>query len=103
MSNEKWKIVFSLSHIKEDHLHDVYDQKRQHERGRNDVRRQPDFQQTMQIDKRFHAPQSRRSLDSSQQQVALLFVFESRKFGLELKTRPRKKRGQLLAASVLPQ
>src|SRR5215207_9368089 len=86
----------------EDDLDDVDEHQRQHQRGRDDVRREPELEQLVQVDERVHAPERHRRLDGFEQELARLGV-EAARLGLVGLARRGEQRRQLLAPKVLAQ
>src|SRR5437870_4680013 len=86
----------------EDHLHDVYEHEREHERGRDDVRREPKLQELMQVYERVNAAERDGRLDRFEEQGARVRV-ERTRLRLILLARRREKFRQLLALDVLAQ
>src|SRR5215207_2848262 len=84
----------------EDDLHDVDEHQRQHQGGRDDVRRDPELEQLVQVDERVHATERHRRLDGFEQELARLGV-EAAGLGLVGLARRGEQRRQLLALDVL--
>src|SRR5688572_31650547 len=79
----------------EDDLRDVDEHQREHQRGRDDVRREPELEQLVQVDERVDAAQRHRRLDGLEQELARLRV-EAPRLGLVSLARRGEERRQLL-------
>src|SRR5688572_31464209 len=86
----------------EDDLNDVDEHQREHQRGRDDVRREPELEQLVQVDERVHAPERHGRLDGFEQQLPR-FRVEAARLRLVGLARGGQERRQLLTPDVLPQ
>src|SRR5215472_4401201 len=91
-----------LLHCKEDHLNDMYEHKSEHQRSRNNMRRNPHSQGLMQEDQRVDAPLSRRGFDRPQQCGPFIICSQAHGSFFELLARFGQHELQLLPAHKLP-
>src|ERR1700745_3015466 len=87
----------------EDDLNDVGDEQREHQGCRDDVRREPELEQLVQVDERVNAAQRHGRVERVEEQAARLRVFESRRVSLDAGARLGLQRRQLLALQILSQ
>src|SRR5215212_626453 len=84
----------------EDDLNNVDEHQRQHQGGRDDVWREPELEQLVQVDERINAAERHRRLDGFEQKLARLGV-EAARLGLVGLARRGEQRRQRLAPDVL--
>src|SRR5919112_4832208 len=93
------RVCMSSTDCEEDDLHDVYEHEREHERRGDDVRREPELQELVQVYERVYAPEHDGRLDGFEQQSARVRV-ERARLRLVLLARGGEQLGQLLALQV---